>query len=926
MSTTGLDSNEDILRTIIKGASPNDPRFSGPVKLEVTNENGKLKRSSFACVGCHSLKQKCWPSDLYDIYRKPCQRCLRQKKVCTFDLSKRTRKRKCRNTNNKFESVTGDESSPKSGIKSNTPLSPTTLTTQQISSTDIYQSNNDEPNIMFKGESNNKTNNTVEANGNETLNLINNISNQQNTVQTTLPGIKSLSGFWPEPVNNGYLVPQTAQIGTINQPNRPTNDLRIEDEDINRKKKKKNLNNQSEIHLNHAFKKQLQSLLLNQKEKAHDLAFKFTTWSEKWNNVVQTTMFLPSIKDPIAVGILSTNEAYLRLNLYKHEISVLGKLSFIKIPPAITVDQLRSEKPILFSVIMSIVSIIMKEEETSRDTIMKLDSFVLNLLTNQIYKVNNKSIEVIEAHIVLCTWYNFLEWSSKTRYHLFNYISCCLTKDLGPMFVNRLFAMFSEDAPQKDESQFKSPLELYTNGPRIILLVYITSLNISIFLRQTIQLKWGDVVELALNKIQEQIDRHKANPSKVYANGTYSVEDDIVLVAFTKMNHMLEKIHVYLHEMTDLFDLDDPEIKDRYIQKLLIKYRAELQTFYEEIPKDRKRLQTFYHSVEAYFHQYEVQYYLRKLSEMKKRGIASEQEYESIRSNAVRSFIECYNCCISTLQEFSQLSPPLIASIPLFLMSRLVYTVGMLLLRLRYSVVAFPIFHHLLELTDNCVIIVNDVREMLSKSSQQYPYNYFLYKFQYVFTLFVQTYANKVIDLFEAATGLAKQSISSGSSLLDESIQLNPMVLFNRSHDGTWIKTQLQNHRNKIGAKNMPSVTDNSNGNNNNSNDMNNSTNFMNASVDDANSLLSLSMLNNQNSNSNPNIGMNNNNDILRTTSNLSFTGTSKNVGSELKTSSPSVSITSDNLNDYLTDVNSLAWGYNALNDEFWTDLFIDDN
>ena len=989
----------NLMKTRIRGAFPDDPRLTKPMKLEVTRENGKLKRSSFACVGCHSLKQKCWPSDLDDIYRKPCQRCLRQKKICTFDLSKRTRKRQSRKNkdatdpNNDSTNTSDPSSDKKSDIASSSPLAYNTTgnrnihTDNSINNTSankrpvsvLYQNNADmqqiNPNVNLNVtamERAIKSANQLNPSDNPTGDT--STSNQQGLPPTILPGIQSLSGIWPSPLagttpaqQNSPATSNVVAVSNNSSPSRATtiNDLR--DPTIEHKRKKST--NNTSIHFNHSFKKQLQSLLLNQKGKGSDLSNKFTKWSEQWNNVVQTTMFLPSINDPIDVGILSTNEADVRLRLYKQEISTLGKLSFIKIPPEITVDELRKEKPILFSVIMSTVSVIMEENETTRETIMKLDSFVINLLTNQIFKVNNKSIEIIEAHIVLCTWYNFLEWSNKTRYHLFNYIGCCLTKDLGPMFVNRAFAMFSDVEPKdNDEAKFKSPLELYTNGPRIILLVYITSLNISIFLKQTIHLKWNDLVQIAADRLQLQIDEQLSNQSSIYSNSHYDIEDDIVLIAFARLNHLLEKIHVYLHEMTDLFDIDDSSIRESYTEKLLVKYRAELRELFETMPKHRKRLLTFYYSVEAYFHQFEIQHYLKKLSEMKQRGITSGELYSSIETSAVRSFIECYNCCISALQEFSQLTPTLIASIPLFLMSRLIYTVGVLLLRLRYSVVAFPIFHHLLELTDNCVLMVNDVRELLNRSSQQYPYNYFLYKFQYVVILFVQTYANKVIDLFESTTGSNKQPVLSGSSLLDESIQLNPQVLFNRSKDN-WLNPRLnqakgnnnqhpsptipydyvpgnkmENNGNIIGTRsnsvNNAYLSSNFNNNNNNQNNKNYSNFNSNANTINSNGI---GILNNEHTtpllnlttNSNPASNVNNNgdngmnnitaNDIKRSASAMSFGRISKPNNVEMRTSSPSVSITSDNLNEYLTDVDSLAWGFNALNDEFWTDLFVND-
>lgn len=78
--------------TVIVGVEPDDIRLSQPSQLEV-NENGNMKRNTFACVKCHDLKQKCRPSDVGDIYRNPCVRCLRSRDPCIFDLAKRKRKR-----------------------------------------------------------------------------------------------------------------------------------------------------------------------------------------------------------------------------------------------------------------------------------------------------------------------------------------------------------------------------------------------------------------------------------------------------------------------------------------------------------------------------------------------------------------------------------------------------------------------------------------------------------------------------------------------------------------------------------------------------------------------------------------------------------------------------------------------------------------
>lgn len=637
----------------------------------------------------------------------------------------------------------------------------------------------------------------------------------------------------------------------------------------------------SNTHMSHEFKKKLQSLLVYQKGKIFELSTKFTTWSNEWNKMAENSMFLPIVSDPVSVGILSKEEAELRLNLYKSEISEQCRLPFLKIADETTVDQLRSAKPVLFSVIMSSVSVVMSPSQTTRETMMKLDTFVLSLVSNQIFKANNKTVEVIEALLTLCLWYNFLEWSSKTRYHLFNYICCCLTKDLGPTFVNRSFAMFSDEDPCKTKANFKSPLELSKDGARLTIWVYVSSLNISIFLRQSIQSRYHEVTEKACRDIVEVQSQE---------DGLYDPMEDVMLVLFCKQNHILENIHVYLHEKDEPLGLeDDVEYRDNHIRKLIDKFQEQLNGLFKEIPADRHRVLSFHYSVEAYLHQYKVARYFAKLNE-------GETKTETLPEEIVEAFTQCYSCCTNSLKEFLKLPPKYIASLPLFHMSRIIYTVGLLLLKLRYSVVAIPSFHPLIPITEDAGPLVTKVTRVLEECSELFPFNNFLYKIQYVVALFSQTYANKVKEVAERheANDSSNSRKQFNSQLLREPINASKMTDPKLN--------PITNLRIPIGS------------------DVNNS--ILNVpgaamSENDTNEQINSAF-------TNANVNSNNNANLSNTLTPPLFQPYDKNLSlvSGMK-NSPTAS--SDNLNEYLTDMNSLAWGFNALNDEFWTDLFLDE-
>lgn len=1014
-----IKDNPDLSITIIEGIPPNDSRILGPTKLE-TNVAGKNKRNTFACVGCHSLKQKCVPSDPEDIYRKPCVRCTKQQKKCTFDLSKRTRKRKGRSRPNSelIENTSSiDDISPTpstSIVISPVAQSPGMLPQKRSyvdMSTVLNNSNNNNVNEVGAER---RVNSTFLANSipvpqnlanidPNNMNLwqpmtqegMNNIKTPQNPVSNFITGQanplteqdilsngenypqsneianKSGSNFTPDEiskqsptlVNNqvqnmdirnndssrglellqNAIFSNPADINTsITQNNQstlttPMNTNQIEQPtstllqpNLNKRFRPNNMDPDNEsdrlvaakkrpqYHMNHEYKKNLQSLLIVLKGKVSEISNKFNSWSTQWNKLVENSMFLPTVSDPVSIGILSMDEAQLRLNLYNEVIAYQSKLPFVHIPKGASINEIRRDKPIFFSVVMSIVSVVMTEEQTSREVVMRLDSFVINLITMQIFKLNNKSIEVVEALVTLCMWYNFLEWSNKNRYHLFNYICCCFTRDLGPTSVYRAFRLFSDEDPYRHPSRTKTQLEAAENGPELTLLVYISALNICIYLRQSVQARWNNLTQIAMEKMEYRITEWKEmvengnNTEEANAALNSQIRETNMLISFAKLNHLLEKIHVHLHEMKDLRDDDIPsdhDLTEQYTQRLIDRYQKALDNVFKDIPKSRPRALAFYYSVEAYLHQFTLTEFFRN---------ESIDKNTVLPSNVTRAFLKCHECCTNSLNEFLKLSSTLIASLPLFHMSRIIYIVGMLMLKLRYAVVAIPAFHHLIDITSGTIDLVKKVSTRLENASKAYPFNNGLYKFQYVVALFGQTYATKVTELAEKME--RNEEENSGNS----GTQFNSQLI---SSAGTKSpsKTNLQH----ITKSNL-----NLNSNNMSVNTPTKSSEILSGISGDPNIMANLPSKQNtdfyvksENSPNMPNVE----GDPINGTQDFSFQrnplggniNTNSNLSSGYQTGAraSSPSIASDNLNDYLTDINSLALGYNALNDEFWSDL-----
>ncbi|KAL3232569.1 hypothetical protein RNJ44_04485 [Nakaseomyces bracarensis] len=965
-------TNEKHL-TVITGVEKEDPRLDQPTKIEV-NSDGSIKRNTFACVKCHDLKQKCRPSDMNDIYRHPCVRCLRNNDTCIFDLSKRKRKRRkgtrspgdksrdngkrskrnsdansieeySESNNYTLESAGQQQPIPSTGswqgVSSlwnntttntttpakpklfdkqidNQPLMPMNISLQNTPATTINNILSPEQPLLntLSLETKNSSSAVPIINDDSMLNSIsgsndssnNNMSlsmnlspgnNPSNNNISTSPGSHIiLNGSVPgmqQPLDKMNAAPSmtpTIQFGfndQINQYQGKINDNNNNNNNSNNKALNNNddnninnvpnnysnsvINNNLPVlpksrhhHLNrmaYSFKKQLQSLVYHQKEKIQLITRLLDQSAKEWQIMIDKADLLPVAGDPVSAGIISREEAQLRLNRFSSDITFFAGLSFINFSNNTDVDIMRAQKPMLFAVVMSCSTVLMKAEETTQMTSMRLDTFVLKLLTTNIFKRRVDAVQLVQSLLILCLWYNFLEWPSRSKYHFFNYVCCVVSREFhNNPNPGRVFNLFPDREPKPHHS-------LEVN--RLILLVYITALNVCIFLRQPLHTPYNSYIDSAYQQSLKDstmpiTDSHKA--------------DSIILPIFTSLCHILEDIHRKLHEITnedELFQYDS--------EKLVASFHSKLDDLYLKIPPTRPRVIAYFFSIKAYLYQFVLEDYIKKNMEFLKGG-------NPVPEHISKAFSDCFDCCVLCLENFIKLDSKLIASLPLFHSSRMVYTVGLILLKIRYKVITSASFHHLLHKTDNAVPLVKKVAEALENCSRLYPYNYPLYKLQYVIALFCQTYAKRVIEASER---------QANNSEATSNIQFNTQLLRNenasRSNSGPTGSEEVPASINKILSRNNSNPTG-----------------------EDSNTPINNAMESGiLGARFKPEINESVNNNNVRSESNGNNVVNS--VESQTIKSSPSSSI--HNINDYLTDMDSLMWGVNTLNDEFWSDLFM---
>ncbi|CEP63530.1 War1p LALA0_S08e04588g [Lachancea lanzarotensis] len=717
--------------TSILGVSPDDPRLSCPVALDEvqTGAPGKNKRNTFACINCHTQKAKCVPSDVKDIYGKSCVRCARRNKHCTFDLSRRTRRR--RRESDQTTDLDVPTSATGAALTTATHKSNTSL--PRFAHSPHLPTGSSNSGIVTDSSSFFSTQPPVAASGSPEASGVGSTPMSKPRGLSTQHSGRFYSSVPPPMSLESNFFPSTLPCWPQNRINSPTAATAATPfSQVPSSHSKPTGPSKAPPHGIQSFEnlhEELQSLLSSQLENFHGVTEGLSRLSEKWNDTLEQSVGVPLALDPITLGIISKEQAQRRLGLYRYEISNKYRFPFVKIPAEQTLDELREHEPILFATIMSVVSAILKGDEFNEEQNMRLDNFTLGLISHHMTRLGAKNLELLKSLLTLCLWYNFPEWSNKTRFHFFNYYCCCLIKDLIPSRKPQLFALIQNTKyPTDDEAaaidDFLIQNESYS---RLVIIVYVSALNINIFLRQPIQNRWGLLQERAI-RLMSLFDSGPVS--------SYEREEDEILLTFARLNHILEVIHVRLHEADEDPSDQHEGLASPVQSRLLLTLQQDLMNIFQRIPSERTRVLAFYHSVEAYLHEWPFSRYLS--------NIPDPLTISKIPEVVSQSFHKLTLSCINAMHEFLKLSPELIASLPLFHTSRVIYTVGMLLLRVRYTTITVPAFAYLREMTQPAISLIRRTSQSLDESARLYPYNNFLSKLRYVVALFVQIYANKI--------------------------------------------------------------------------------------------------------------------------------------------------------------------------------------
>lgn len=418
--------------------------------------------------------------------------------------------------------------------------------------------------------------------------------------------------------------------------------------------------------------------------------------------------------DCISHGIISIEDAQFRLDLYRNTIYPSHPL--VKVPHNFTLDDLRREQPHLLNAIMSVTNAI-TDNKVDKDQLLKLDNYAILAITFEIMAMGTKSMELIRSLLLLCSWYNTPEFFKHRRYHLLNTISVTMLHDLGIIAVALNSATQASKDPTKLDEELPSIETPEDNEEHnsLVLIIYFTTVSICIILRRAIYVKWTPYIEECCTQLENLSDKRSNH-----------------IALYSRLSNQLERIHQIVHSP------DTSERRPAASGYLIDEFQQALNNLKKKINADDHYTLAYFYTIEAYLHEPN----LANVSMYDHTGDLRLSEY------SMKLIANCNDSCMNALNEFNELSVLEAGMMPMFMGTRSIYIVGMLL-RLRCLIMVQTSNIEKELVPRDALFAIQKCNTLVENTSNAYSNNYCVMKTRLIFQLFIQTYSSQIQELIK---------------------------------------------------------------------------------------------------------------------------------------------------------------------------------
>ncbi|KAG7738816.1 hypothetical protein KL932_003709 [Ogataea haglerorum] len=424
--------------------------------------------------------------------------------------------------------------------------------------------------------------------------------------------------------------------------------------------------------------------------------------------------------DLITRGLLTEEQCARLFQMFLDKI--LPKSPILQMPRDTTLASMRQKKPLLLLSCVYVATILDEEPcYLPFELQLRIETLVFETLIGEILLIGEKSLELLKSLLLLCIWYIPPELFQHRRYHMINCLCVSMLHDLG--MTGRPYFFYSKEegaVKKKAACAFEDPEDLESKS--LLLLTYFNSVSISLFLRKRLPVQWTEYCD------QYCIDLEATKEPRY-----------IMVSIYSRLNCILEKIHYGVHSSVEQpTGIELAYGMNKYITEEI---RKKLNTLKGKIIDFTKDDEQSFHSMMSYFFSVQAYLYEPALQAMFSSNMA---ELGSVKlPDYLAEAIECSTeSCVLALKHFLHLKEESITVEPFFHSSRIIFTAGMLL-RIRYLSISIPVLSQYGCMTEDTMNVVKSLASLVYRTSLKYPRNHYLNKMRLVLSLFTQTFLSQ---------------------------------------------------------------------------------------------------------------------------------------------------------------------------------------
>lgn len=416
--------------------------------------------------------------------------------------------------------------------------------------------------------------------------------------------------------------------------------------------------------------------------------------------------------DIIGNNILTFQQCEKLLHLFLNK--VYSKFPFIDLPSTLTVEFLREHEPFMFIIMVYIGTIADTEpSDISVESQLQLECLISKTIAIHALVIGNKSINLLKSTMLYSLWYTAPELFHQRRYHLFSSFCASMAHDLG--VSGRPFFFYNKDDGLVKKTSVLGDLHTI-KLKALILVVYISYMSTSLFLKRVIFFQWTEYLDNSCVLLE--------------GSGLRSYR---MIALYARMNHLMETIYCEVHKQSEQITVLELSSTRNKLQ--LVEYLNQLNGLKQKISDNFRQNSPDYSSLMAYMYSVQAYLYEPALQTLINSKEYVTPEYKNVFFSTLSQICES---CLLSLKHFNQLSIEDMTSNPLFHVSRILYTSGMLL-RIRYLSLTIPKSGKASLFTEECISTIRTLTAKVEKTCKMFPKNHALKKVANVLGLFVHT-------------------------------------------------------------------------------------------------------------------------------------------------------------------------------------------